>query len=239
MDRRISKMSGHVILCGYGRVGTQIARLLSARDLELVVIDSDERRVAEAADAGFAVVVGSSTEDEVLEAAHIRDAATLIVSLGDDADAMSTALSARALNDGLSIIARANEKSSEAKLLRAGCNRVVNPLYQGAHRMAAFAQQPDVADFLDVVVHDEDVEYQLEEFRIPPESPLAGIALGETHVRRKSGALVLALRNGDGSFVSIPGPDVRLAPGTTLIAMGTGDQLKSLGRMLEVEPGAL
>jgi voltage-gated potassium channel len=235
MDRRIAKLSQHVVVCGYGRVGMHIVGLLSGRDIEIVVVDIDDRLVAEAASTGVAVVEGSATEDDVLKAAGIERAATLIVSVGDDAVGISTVLSARALNPDLKIIARANQTSSEAKLKRAGCDRVVNPLHQGAQRMAAFAQQPDVADFLDVVVHDEDVEYRLEELRVTDASWFAGRTLGDAHVRRETGALVLAVRRGDGSFVSNPRPDVLLEPGTTLIAIGTGEQLKALGRLLKVE----
>jgi voltage-gated potassium channel len=233
MDRRIGKLAQHVVLCGYGRVGAQIARLLAARDLPVVAIDTDERRIEEAVAAGLAVVEGSSTDDDVLRAAGIEGAGTLIVSLGSDADAISTVLSARAMNAQMRIVARANATESEAKLLRAGADRVVNPLYQGAHRMAAFAQQPDVADFLDVVVHDEQVEYRLEELHLLAGSPVAGVPLGEAHLRRKTGALVLAVRRADGTFDSIPGPEVRLEPGTTLIAIGTGDQLAALAHLLE------
>jgi voltage-gated potassium channel len=235
MDRRIAKLSRHVVLCGYGRVGIQIARLLSVHDLDIVAVDSDERRVAEAATAGLPVVSGSSTEDDVLLAAGVDRALTLIVSLGDDADAMSTVLSARALNPALKIIARANDTSSEPKLERAGCDRVVNPLHQGAQRMAAFARQPDVADFLDVVVHDEEVEYRLEELPLTADSPLVGRTLGDAHLRRDSGALVLAVRHKDGAFESNPAPEVVLEAGTTLIAIGTGDQLQALWRLLKVE----
>ena len=231
MDRRIAKLSQHVVVCGYGRVGVHIVGLRSGRDIEIVVVDIDDRLVAAAASTGVAVVEGSATEDDVLRAAGIERAATLIVSVGG----ISTVLSARALNSDLTIIARANQTSSEAKLKRAGCDRVVNPLHQGAQRMAAFAQQPDVADFLDVVVHDEDVEYRLEELRVTDASWFAGRTLGDAHVRRETGALVLAVRRGDGSFVSNPRPDVLLEPDTTLIAIGTGEQLKALGRLLKVE----
>jgi voltage-gated potassium channel len=233
MDRRIGRLSGHVVLCGYGRVGTQIARLIGSPDT--VVIENDERQVNRAADDGFPVVAGSCTEDDMLCEAGIERASILIVSLGSDADAMSTVLSARALNAGLRIVARANATSSEPKLLRAGCDRVVNPLSQGAHRMAAFAQQPDVADFLDVVVHDDEMEFRLEELRVPEHSQLGGVPLGDAHLRRLSGALVLAVRRGDGTFVSIPGPEVALEPGTTLIAIGTGPQLVALESLLDGE----
>jgi voltage-gated potassium channel len=232
MDRRISGCEGHVVLCGFGRVGVQIARLLKGGDADIVVVDSDDRATTSAAGAGFAVVTGSCTEDEVLESAGLSRASTLIVSLGSDADAMSTVLSARALNPTLRIIARANDVSSEPKLLRAGCDRVVNPLSQGAHRMAAFAQQPDVADFLSEVVHDEDVEFRLEEVKVPAQSALAGVELGDAHIRKNTGALVLAVRQVDGTFVSIPDPSLELEPGTTLIAIGTGEQLEGLEHLL-------
>jgi voltage-gated potassium channel len=235
MDRRIGKLTEHVVLCGYGRVGLQIARLLAARNTALVVIDVGKQQVDEAIEQGFAVVRGSCTEDDTLREAGIEHASTLIVSLASDADAISTVLSARALNPDLRIVTRANATESEAKLKRAGADRVVNPLYQGAHRMASFAQQPDVADFLDVVVHDEEVEFELEELNIGEGSPLANVALGDAHVRRRTGALVLALRLEDGSFVSIPGPEVRLTPRTTLIAIGTTEQLRALAGLVEVE----
>ena len=235
MDRRIGKLADHVVLCGYGRVGTQIARLLATRNASIVIIDLDEQQVNDANQNGYEVVRGSCTEDDTLREAGIERAATLIVSLASDADAISTVLSARALNPDLRIVTRANATESEAKLKRAGADRVVNPLYQGAHRMASFAQQPDVADFLDVVVHDQEVEFELEEFNVDERSSLAGVALGEAHIRRRTGALVLALRLQDGSFVSIPGPEVRLAPRTTLIAIGTTEQLRALADLLEVE----
>ncbi len=233
MDRRIDRLADHVVLCGYGRVGMQIAKLLARSNV--VIVEADDRQVERAVDDDFAVVQGSCTEDDVLREAGIDRAATLIVSLGSDADAISTVLSARDLNPKLRIVARANATSSEAKLLRAGCDRVVNPLSQGAHRMAAFAEQPDVADFLDVVVHDVDVEFRLEELRVPERSALAGVPLGDAHLRAKTGALVLAVRRQDGSFVSIPGPEVALQAGTTLIAMGTRDQLAALERLLHGE----
>jgi voltage-gated potassium channel len=235
MDRRIGKLTDHVVLCGYGRVGTQIARLLESRDTSLVVIDLGEQQVEDAIQHGHAVVRGTCTEDDTLREAGIEQASTLIVSLASDADAISTVLSARALNPDLRIVTRANATESEAKLKRAGADRVVNPLYQGAHRMASFAQQPDVADFLDVVVHDEEVEFELEEFGVEDGSALAGVALGDAHIRSRTGALVLALRLQDGNFVSIPGPEVLLAPRTTLIAIGTTEQLRALAGLLEVE----
>ncbi len=228
MDRRIESLVGHTVVCGYGRVGTQIAQFLTGRDRPLVIVDADADRCGAASDAGHLAVLGDSTEDATLQSAGIARAQTVIVSLADDADAISTVLSARVLSPGARIVARANADSSEAKLARAGCDHVVNPLHQGAQRLAAFADQPAVADFLDVVVHDGSLEYRLEELAVPAGSPLADLTLADAHIRARTGALVLALRAPDGTFMSNPDPGTRLAPGGTLIVIGTEAQLAAL-----------
>jgi voltage-gated potassium channel len=228
MDRRIESLSGHTIVCGYGRVGARTAALLGGKPNALVVVDSDAERVGAAVEDGHLAVFGDSTEDATLHDAGIERASKVVVSLADDAAAISTVLSARVLSPTARIVARANAESSEAKLVRAGCDHVVNPLHQGAGRLAAFAEQPAVADFLDVVVHDGSLEYRLEELVLPPGSPLTNASLGEAHVRSRTGALVLALREADGTFLSNPGPGVQLTPGCTLIVIGTEDQLAAL-----------
>jgi voltage-gated potassium channel len=228
MDRRIESLSGHVIVCGFGRVGNRIAQVLTARELDLVVIDVNDEQCEQAAQDGFLTVRGDSTEDDVLRTAGIERASTLVVSLASDADAISTVLSARVLGPRLRIVARANAESSEAKLERAGVDHIVNPLSHGAQRMAAFAEQPAVADFLDVVAHEGSQDYQLEEVRVPARSPIAGVTLGEARLRARTGALVLALRRADGTFLSNPGPGVVLEPEVTLIAIGTAEQTAAL-----------
>ncbi len=229
MDRRIDKLTGHSIVCGYGRVGSEVAKTLAD---QCVVVDLDESQCALATERGHLAVRGSSTEDEILLLAGVERAETIVVSLASDADAISTVLSAKVLNPKVRIVARVNAVSSKAKLLRAGCDRVVNPLQQGAHTMATFAQQPSVAEFLDVVVHDGEVDYRLEELLLAPDSPLAGTLLSGANLRARTGALVLALRRSNGSFVANPGADARLEPGGTLIAFGTSDQLQQLEQLL-------
>jgi voltage-gated potassium channel len=151
--------------------------------------------------------------------------------LGDDAAAISTVLSARALAPTARLIARANEVSSEAKLLRAGCDKVVNPLSQGAQQIAAFAHRPAVADFLETV-HDQTDALRLEEVRLTSESPVAGVTLGDAHIRARTGALVVALRRHDGRLEPNPDADVVLTPGTTLVVIGTDEELASLDGVL-------
>ena len=228
MDRRIAHLAGHAVVCGYGRVGRRIVGPLVAEGTDVVVVDVDAERARGARDAGVLVVQGDSTEDDVLREAGVERARMLVISLASDADAISTVLSARVLNPGLRIVARANSESGEAKLLRAGCDRVVNPLSSGAARLVRFALQPAVADFLDVVMHEGGVEYRLEEIQVPVDSPIVGRALGDADLRSATGALVLAVREDSGEFSSNPHPATVLRPGTTLIAIGTREQLEAL-----------
>jgi voltage-gated potassium channel len=224
MERRIESLADHVVICGFGRVGERVVELVQASQ-PVVVVDRDpEQREAAVADGLFAVD-GDSTEDDVLKAAGIERAETLIVCLQSDADAISTVLSARALNADIRIVARANAVSSEAKLQRAGVDHVVNPLQLGAARLATFALQPAVADFMDVVGPEGPVEFRLEELVIGDGSDLAGKTLGATRLREATGVQVLAVREPEGRFESNPGPDTVLERGATVIAIGTAEQL--------------
>jgi voltage-gated potassium channel len=117
-------------------------------------------------------------------------------------------------------------------LRRAGADRVVNPQSIGGSRMAAFVLQPHVTEFLDVVMHDRDIEFRLEEVTVPAGSVVAGRTLRAAQIRDLTGALVLALRNPAGEFVSNPAPEEVIEAGDVLIAIGTPDELGSLTRLV-------
>lgn len=225
MDRNIAAMAGHVVVCGWGRVGRAVAATVTGHGGEVVVVDRDPTRVD---GLPYPYVVGDVTDDAVLRSAGVERARTLVAALDTDADNLFLTLSARALNPSLFIVARARVASTEPKLAQAGADRVVNPQSIGGARMAAFALQPHVAEFLDVVMHDGSLEFRLEEVRLPEGSPLAGLTLRSAHLRDQTGALVLALREPDGRFTTNPGPDTALCPGQVLIAIGTTAQLEAL-----------
>jgi len=232
MQRQISKLEGHTVLCGYGRVGRTIASILCESG-PVVVVDTQEVRCDEAVDAGYLAVHGDATDDAVLDRAGLPRAAILIVSLESDGDAISVALSAQAQNPDLHVVARANAAHNEAKLAQAGVDHVVNPLEIGAKRIAAFARQPAVADFIDVAMHGGSLEYSLEEMVVPDNSPIDGLALSDARIRTASGgALVLALRDAQGTFHSNPAPRTPLRAGTTMIVIGTTAQHAALGEYL-------
>ena len=139
-------------------------------------------------------------------------------------------LSARDINPGLTIIARSRTASAEAKFMRAGANRVVNPQRIGGDRIAAFAQQPNVVDFLDVAMHDRGIEFRLEDIEVEAGSSLDGTTVAHTREQEGHSALLLAVRSSDGTFTSNPTPSTRLVPGVVVIAIGTPDQLADLHR---------
>jgi voltage-gated potassium channel len=227
MERTIEGMSGHVIVCGWGRVGRAMAGFVSGAETPVVVIDRDPERLE---GIGLPTVVGDATEDAVLRRAGIERARALVAALDTDAGNLFVTVSARALQPSLFVVARARLEGTEEKLRRAGADRVVNPQRIGGARMAAFVLQPNVAEFLDVVMHDGRLEFRLEEVKVTASSPVAGASLRDAHVRDETGALVLALRHPDGRFTTNPEPDQRIAAGDVLIAVGTAAQLGALER---------
>ena len=227
MDRDIARMSGHAIVCGWGRVGRAVGAYLAGQGAQVVVVDIDPERTAA---TPYPALTGDVTDDEVLRRAGIMQARALIAAINTDAQNVYVTLSARALRPDLVIIARARTEASEPKLLRAGATRVVNPQRIGGHRIAAAALQPNVVEFLDVVMHDGSLEFRLEEVHVKAGSRLAGLTLSETEfgAADSAGALVLALRHGGGAFMTNPPLHARIEPGTVLIAIGTQEQLSAL-----------
>jgi voltage-gated potassium channel len=225
MEQSIAAKSGHVIICGWGRVGRAIASDVHAAKRDFVIVEADPERVA---GEPHDVVVGDATDDSILEAAGIARAAALVAAVDSDAANSFIVLSARALREDLFIVARARSQDSVDKLRRAGADRIVNPQSIGGARMAAFVLQPHVAEFLDVVMHERTLEFRLEEVQVPAGSSLAGSTIGESELRDRTGALVLALRDPDGSFRTNPRSDTRIEPGEVIIAIGTQAELDAL-----------
>ena len=230
MERRIAGMSGHVIVCGWGRVGRVLADQLAASKVDFVVVDVDPERVGS---SPYPAIVGDATDDAVLREAGIERARSLVTVMSNDAANLYVTLSGRALNPSLFIVGRARVVDSEEKIRRAGADRVINPQAIGGSRIAALLTQPHVSEFLDVVTHEAGLEFRLEEVRLPAGSGLAGRSLGDSHIRARTGALVLALRQPDGAFLTNPSPETVLTADQVLIVIGTQVQLKDLADLVE------
>jgi voltage-gated potassium channel len=229
MTKAIEGMKGHIVVCGMGRVGRTIADQLAREHREVVVIDRDPERFAR---CEHPHVLGDATKDDVLEAAGVGRAVTLVTALDTDAANLFVALSGRAMNPSLFIVARARDENAVVKLHQAGADRVVNPQSIGAARMAALTLQPNVAEFLEVAMREGPFAFRLSELVVAEGSHLAGRTLRDAHIRDQTGALVLAFRHG-GVFNANPDPDTMMQAGDLLIAIGTDDQLGKLAKLAE------
>jgi len=230
MDREINKLSGHTIVCGWGRVGRAVAEDLADAGHAVVVIDLDPERLE---NVPFPTVVGDATLDSTLRSAGLERARALIAALEGDAENLFVTLSARAIKPDLFIVARARQDESVPKLANAGADRVVNPQELGAARMASFVARPHVAEFVDVVMHERSLEFRMQEFAVPEHSSLAGVTLRDADLRKQAGVLILALRRVDGSFTTNPDPDLVIEPHQILIAVGTDDDIARLDDLIK------
>ena len=223
MQKQIDRLAGHVVLCGFGQVGRAIYDEMIRAGRRVVVIDQGDLHP----EVVPLNVVGDATSDDVLVAAGMERAETLVIALDNDVDNLYIALTARSMCPGLFIVARSNRNSGGPKLRQAGVDRVVNPHEIGGSRMAALVLQPDVVEFLDVVMHDEQLEVRLAELQITAECAFAGRALAECDILGSTGSTVLAVRR-DGQFVTNPPGSFVLGPDDVLIALGTEPQLVQL-----------
>ena len=231
MERRIRELSGHVIVAGLGRVGRQAALELHAAGTSFVVVDPNEPSIQQAAERGYLALVGDATADEVLERAGIRRARGLIATTGSDATNLYIVLSARVLNSELYIVARAADEAGVTKLARAGANRAVSPYAIGGHRLAHLMLSPAVVDFFETALRRGNDTLAIEDLAMPADSPCVGRTLDNLNIRRTTGATVLAILR-DGNPTVSPSGDLTLAAADHLLALGTGDQLRRLEKLI-------
>jgi voltage-gated potassium channel len=232
MDKRIMEMRDHYIICGFGRVGHQVAADFNFAGIPYVVIDSKPETVGELEPKGIPHLVADATSDEVLVEAGIHRAKGLVACSDSDVANVYVTLSARDLNPELMIVARAAQRATEKKLKTAGANRVISPYIISGRRMAALAAKPVTSDFLDLVTHGGELEFRLHEVPIPANSPLIRKSLAEAEIRDRSGALVLAIHKAGGSFELQPRASSIIDQGDTLVVIGTQDQIESLEKMV-------
>ena len=226
-SRKIGKMRNHFIVCGAGRVGSHLIRTLLGGDEIFIVIERDAQRVAELTDLGVAVLVRDATLEESLREAGVENARGLAACLANDADNVYIVLTAHDLNPDLHIVARAAEEQAEAKLIRAGANRVVAPTIIGGHRLAMALTKPAVDDFLGSITANK-LELAFEQLEVGPESELAGKKLSETNIRSELDIVVVSIRRNDGQILFNPSGEATIESGDMLIAIGHAESLKKL-----------
>ncbi len=227
MDREISRLSGHYIICGAGRVGRSAARELARKPLPFVVVDASEEKLQKYASEGWLTLLGDATTAKVLQEAHIEQARGLVAATTTDAINIYIILTARSLNPRLKIIARASEEDAEKHLLTAGADSVVSPYNFAGYRIAQTFMRPNVVDFFDTAMNKQR-PLEIEEINVGNGARVAGQTLEGSRIRQEMGVIVLAIKSEKTEMRFNPPPDEVIHPGDHLIVMGESDGLRRL-----------
>jgi voltage-gated potassium channel len=216
----IAKLKGHTILCGYGKVGKEVARVFENEKTPFVIIEADDKTCARATEAGFLCLNMNASSDEALKEAGILNAKNLVAALGSDADNLYITLSAKSLKPDIFIVARIDNEESEAKLKRAAADRTMSPYGIGGRRLAMMTIKPLVVDFVDTTMDRQGHEFTLEDVKIAAGSVLDGISVKDS-LKLISGAHILAIKKKNSNLVTNPAPEIELRAGDELALMGT------------------
>lgn len=233
MTKQIHNLSHHVIICGYGRVGSTASDALMRNRIPIVVIEADPIVVQRAIEEGVSVVEGDATRDEVLVEAGVERARSVIASVSSSSDNLVITLSCKALRPDLPVTARAIDHQTEKKLSLAGADAVVTPELVGGLRMAALATQPGLAEFIETVVRDSAYEFRIERFIVSPGSSVVGRSLGQIDLRKDSGAMVIGIAGEGEPLRANPDPDQPFREGDAVFGIGSENQLDRLRVLLE------
>lgn len=231
MEKEISRLRSHFIICGAGRVGRRVTLEIAARSLPLVVVEQDPAKAKWAQEQNFPVIIGDATDESVLRQARIDQARGLASAVTSDAQNVYIVLTARGMAPDLPIVARASEEAAESKLIKAGANTVISPYNYAGQRIARMLTRPNIQRFIDLALSslaDGDLDLQIEEVRVAEQSQLVGKTLRDSDIRHRIGVIVLAIRREGSPLNFNPGADLKICAGDFLIAMGDSQKLKEL-----------
>jgi len=220
LEKKISKLKNHYIICGYGRIGTHICRELEAKPVPFVVVEKEPGKVERLSREGTLFVDGDATLDETLVKAGIRNAKGLVTAVTSDTENVYITLTARGLNPDMFILARASEEASETKLKRAGASKVISPYVMGAARMAQAILRPSVLDFIEIATAGKNYELQIEESRVAADSALVGKSLISSGIRKDLGIIIVGIKKDDGQMLFNPASETVIDAGDVLITLG-------------------
>jgi voltage-gated potassium channel len=232
LDKQINRLKNHYIICGYGRMGRELAGFLIQRYLDLVVIEQNEKRAEIMNSDGILYLIGQATDKEMLTRAGIQRAQGFITAVGTDADNVFLVLIARQMNPQIHIVARAIQNATKETLMAAGANRVISPYTSGARLMSHAVLRPTVLSFFDMAFADESTDIQVEEVSIKSNSELVDKTLIESGIRQKFDLIVLLIKKQDGAMLFNPGANTRLEINDTVVVVGSLRSIQAFERML-------
>lgn len=234
MEQELTTLSGHLIVCGFGRMGKIVCHELDHQGKRFVAVDKDAVTFAEWQSRFGLRLHGDATEDEVLRKAGVERAKALITVVGSDADNLYITLSARLLNPKLMIVARAEEEEAEAKLRRVGADKVISPYLAGGHRAVQAALRPTVLHLMEMATRSEFLDLQIEEIRVEPGSRLAGKRIEDSRLHEDYGTLIVGVMRPNGDLRYNPAAGTVIEAGATLVVLGQRRQLDEVEKLAGV-----
>ena len=237
LKQEVEKLSNHVIVCGTGRVGEMAVQELLDHNTPVVIVENDVEKADSLSAEGHIVISGDATRDENLASAGITKAKSVITTLPSDAQNLYVVLAAREMAPNIHIVSRASKLNSVSKLRVAGANNVIMPDKVGGAHMASLVVMPDVIEFLDHLKIQGADDINLEEIpvNVLPQG-LKTATLGELDARNRVGVNVVGVKQSDGDFIINPGRDTPLDDACKLFVLGTADQLRTMNRILGIQP---
>lgn len=233
LDRQMSHLKDHYIICGYGRIGKVLCHQLTLhKRLQFAVIEQNQELVPVLEEDKRLYIIGDASSEACLLRAGIRQAKCLVAALATDTDNVFLVLTARQLNPDILIMARSSYKETESKLRAAGANLVESPYDMGAASMAQKILRPTVTSFLDLAVNRKDQDIQMEELPVTEKSPLVNIMLKDTGIRQKYNLIIVALKKANGDMEFNPSFETIFKAGDTVIAVGKDNDLMRLEKVL-------
>lgn len=233
LEKQIAKLKNHYIICGFGRIGSTIAKELAAENIPFIIIEQDPEHIEQIDASHYFYLNMDATADTTLVRAGLHNAKGLVTAVSSDADNVFIALSAKGLRPDIFILARASDTKNEAKLLRAGASRVVCPYQMGGRRMAEILRKPTVVDFIDNTMMNSELDLKMEEAVIGPTSSLIGKTVVTSNIRQDFGVIIVAIKKVTNEMIYNPMPAEILDAGDVIVVIGKKDGLRRLSAVMD------
>ena len=232
LEKQISELSNHYIICGYGRIGSIISHELVAEKIPFVVIEHNSAKIEKLEEEHYLYLNMDATSEEALIRAGIQKARGIVTVVESDADNVFITLTARGLRPDVFVLARASDVKNESKILKAGASRVVCPYFFGGKRMAQILNKPTVVDFIDTAMMSSQLGLRMEEAVIGPTSNLVGKTLIDSRIRQDFGVIIVAIKKPSNEMIFNPTPTEKLESGDVIVVIGKKDDLSRMDDIL-------
>ncbi|MFK7766382.1 MAG: TrkA family potassium uptake protein [Mariniblastus sp.] len=228
MTKELNRLDNHVIICGFGRLGQDLATQLQHRELPFAIVDLSPEKVLLAKELGLLALQGDATSEDLLQQVHLDRARALATALPTDAENVFITLTARNLQPDILIIAKSERESSCRKLRQAGANKIVMPHRVGAQQMERMISRPSTADLVELFAEASHIEMELDELRVTEHSKLVGSTLADSQIKAEFNLLVVGIRDSLGEFRFNPQPQETISAQDTLLVIGEVGNINQL-----------